>query len=295
MSFRNKLICAIVPGAFVLLFALAARAEDYKVVLNRAETVGQTYAIHATGQSSQNVTVDVPGAGPQKQSESYKAELQGTVKVLAIDDHTKQATRIQCTVDKLTKEDKSVLDAGTVVTAENAAGQTTFTVNGNPVERTVAPVLDLLLSVHKAGSPSDDEIFGTDKAQAVGGTWPINTEAAAADATKSGLPITKDNLHGDAKLVGLKEVGGKQALDVSADMTADNLSGAMPGGGKIESGSVKAHFTGLFPTDPAQQALQQGQSMEVHMKASAPGPNGQPVAIEMSMTRSMTADFGDSK
>lgn len=295
MSFRRKPICAIVPGACVLVFALAARAEDYKVVLNRPETVGQTYSIHATGESSQNVTVDVPGAGPQKQSESFKAELQGTIKVLAIDDHTKQATKVECTLDKLTKEDKSVLDAGTVVTAENTAGQTTFTVNGNAVERTVAPVLDLLLSVHKAGSPSDDEVFGTDKAQAVGGTWPINAAAAAADATKSGLPITKDNLHGEAKLVGLKEVGGKQALDVAADMTADNLSGPMPNGGKIESGSVKAHFTGLFPTDPARQPFQQGQSMEVHMKASAPGPNGQPVAIETSMTRSMTADFGESK
>ena len=44
MSFRRKLICAIVPGACVLAFALAARAEDYKVVLNRPETVGQTYS-----------------------------------------------------------------------------------------------------------------------------------------------------------------------------------------------------------------------------------------------------------
>jgi hypothetical protein len=295
MSFRDKLIRAIVPGACVFAFALAARAEDYKVVLNRPDTVGQTYSIHATGQSSQNMTVDVPGAGPQKQSDSFKAELQGTIKVLAIDDHTKQATKIQCTLDKLTKDDKPVLDAGTVVTAENAAGQTTFTVNGNPVEPTVAPVLDLLISVHKAGSPSDDEMFGTDKAVPVGGTWPINTAAAAADAAKSGLPITKDNLHGDAKLVGVKDVGGKQVLDVAADMTADNLSGAMPNGGKIESGSVKAHFTGLFPTDPAQQPAQQGQTLEVHMKASAVGPDGKAVSIEMSMTRSMTADFGDGK
>ena len=244
---------------------------------------------------SHDVTVDVPGAGPQKQSEAFKTDLQGTIKVLAIDDRTKQATKLQCTVDKLTRDGKSVLEAGTVVTAENTAGQTTFTVNGNPVEHTAAPVLDLLLSVHKAGSPSDDEMFGTDKAVPVGGTWPINTAAAAADAARNGLPLTKDNLHGDAKLVGVKEVGGKQALDIAVDMAAENFSGAMPNGGTIASGSAKSHFTGLFPTDPAQQPLQQGQTMDMHMKGSAPGPGGKPVSIEISMSSSMTADFGDSK
>jgi hypothetical protein len=295
MSFRRKLICAIVPGACVVAFALTARAEDYKVVLNRPETVGQTYSIHASGQRIHDLTVDVPGTGPQKKSDSFKGELLGTIKVLAIDDHTKQATKIQCTLDKLTRDGKSVLDAGTVVTAENATGQTVFTVNGNPVEAAVAPVLDLLLSVHKLGSPSDDEVFGTDKAEPVGGTWPINTAAAAADAARNGLPITKENLHGETKLIGLKEVGGKQALEIAGDMSAENFSGPMPNGGKIESGSVKAHVTGLFPTDPAQQPFQQGQTMDMQLKGSAPGPDGKAVSIEISLRSSMTADFGDSK
>lgn len=293
MPSNRKLSGAVVAGVCVCAFVLTARAENYKIVLNRPEAVGQTYAIHATGQLDQHMTLDVPGAGPQKRADSFKAELQGTIKVLAIDEHTKQATKIQCTIDKLTKEDKPVLDAGTVVTAENTTGQTTFTVNGNPVEPTVGPVLDLLLSVHKEGSPSDDQVFGTDKAEPVGGTWPINTADAAADAAKSGLPVTKDNLHGQTKLVGIKQVDGTKALDIAADMTADNLSGAMPNGGKIESGRIKAHLAGLFPTDPARQPLRERQTFELHMKGSATGPDGNSVRIDMSMSRSLTATFSD--
>lgn len=296
MPFYRKLALAIVTGALTCAVGRTARAEDYKVVLSRPEAVGQMYTIHATGELSQTTTIDFGGGQPpQKRSDAFKAELQGTIKVLAIDDHTKQSTKIQCTVEKLTRDGQPILDPGTVVTAENTTGQTAFTVNGNPVERSVAPVLDLLLSVHKAGSPSDDLIFGTDKAQPVGGTWPINAAAAAADTARDGLPVTQENFHGEAKLVGVKEVGGKQALDIAADMSAENFSGPMPNGGTIEKGNMKAHLTGLFPSDPSQQPLEQVMVYDVQMKGSAPGPGGKPVAIELSISRSTTAEFSEPK
>lgn len=294
MSFCQKLNGFAIPFIAVLIFSIAAKAQTYKILIDRPEKVGDTYSINATGEVSQNATINVPGADPQKKSDAFKSELDGQIKVLAVDEKTGQPTKLQCTINKLTNSNQSVLDAGTVVTAEDTSGHTTFTVNGMPADPTVAQVLELFLNTHHPGDQSDDNVFGTEKEQSVGATWPIDTAAAAADAARHDIPISKDDVKGEGKLVSVKTVDGKEALEVHADMNVEKLRGDTPNG-KIVGGSMKVHLEGLFPTDKTRQALSMSQSMELHMQMSVPGPGGNQIAVDVDSTRSAKVNFAPAK
>jgi hypothetical protein len=164
-----------------------------------------------------------------------------------------------------------------------------------PLSHDASQALDLVLNVHPAGTPSDNKVFGTEKPQAVGATWPIDSAAAAEGAASSGLPITKDDIKGESKLVAVKKVDGKDVTEVHAEMTVAKLAGAMPDGSQITSGSMKAHFAGVFPTDENAQPLSQSQHMELEMKMSVKGPGGAAVLADTDMNRSMKATFGPAK
>jgi hypothetical protein len=93
----------------------------------------------------------------------------------------------------------------------------------------------------------------------------------------------------------VKKVDDKDVLVVQADMNVEKLSGALPNGAKIDSGTVTAHFEGLFPTDESSLPLSQSQQMQIHMKMTVNGPGGAPIAVDTDVTRSSKATFGPAK
>jgi hypothetical protein len=84
-------------------------------------------------------------------------------------------------------EPAEVLPAGAVVIAEstkkadqNATGyETRYTMNGGDVTQDQKLALRVVLGVSPPESATDDEIFGSDKAQKIGAVWPINSAKAA--------------------------------------------------------------------------------------------------------------------
>jgi hypothetical protein len=293
---RSALYRSMPLASILMLLAAASSgyAQEYKVVLDRPEKVGQTYQIHGTGKSTQSVTVNVPGAPPQKEDNSFSVQLDGTIKVLEVGEKTGEPTKIECTVSKCTKDEQSIVDAGSVITAETKEGKTAFTMNGMPVEPPVTQALEVILEVHQPGTPSNGAVFGTDQPQKVGATWPINAEAAAVGAAKSGLPVSKDAIKGEAKLIGVKEVEGKKALEIAASMNVANLSGNVPEG-KIDSGSITAQISGLFPVDETAQPLSSNLTLTIHMKMTVNGPGGQSIGADTDVVRSNQIKYGPAE
>lgn len=289
MQWRFLLGRRTAAGILVLLgSATLSHAEEYKIALNRPEKVGQRFTIHATGHSKQAATFTVPGVGPQKQGAEFAMELDGTIKVLAVDDKSGQPTKVECTIAKCLKEQKPLLDPGTVLVAENKDGKTAFTKDGADLDPMTADALGVVIDTHQPGAPSDDQMFGTDKPQKVGDTWPVNAEAASASAAKSGITIAPDKIKGEGKLVAVKQVDGRQALEVQATMNVTELS--MPQQ-KVDSGTFTAQFGGVFPTDDAAYPISSSQSMQVHMKMTV-AANGQSIPVDTDVERSNQITYG---
>jgi hypothetical protein len=279
-----------VTGVLALLASAAlGRAQEYKIALDRPQKVGQRYTIHATGHTRQAAVINIPGAGPQNHGEEFTIDLDGTMKVLAVDEKSGQATKVECTVAKCLKDHKPLVDAGTVLTAESKGGKTVFAKDGAELDAATSDALSVIIETHQPGAPSNDQTFGTDRPQKVGATWPINANAAAASAAQSGITIAPDKIKGEGKLVAVKEVDGKQALQVEATMNVADLSLPQQ---KVDSGSVAATFGGLFPTDPAAFPLRSYQTMKMHITMTVAGPNGQAVKVESEVDRSNDIKFG---
>jgi hypothetical protein len=129
---------------------------------------------------------DAVGVGPeQKQT----LEVEGTVQVLVVTDdrdtkHSLTVTRCVLTTDD-GKQIELVAPGRTVVaeldaakkSATDPAEQTLLSFPGGPTPR--KEDLDLLrrvLQVDGPDTPKSDDIFGSDRPQHVGDTWPVNAE-----------------------------------------------------------------------------------------------------------------------
>jgi hypothetical protein len=278
-----------------LILTGVAGAQEYKVALDRPQKVGQTYTISATGSSKSNTVVTVPGQVPQNQSESYTVALDGTVKVLAIDAMTSQATKLEITVTKALRDDKPVLQPGVVIVAENVEGKTVFTSAGMPVDQAAGTALDVVISTHQPGEPSDNAVFGTDKPQKVGDTWAVDSDAAARGSAKSGLPVDKNDIKGEVKLAGVEKVNGKDVLHIEADLNVAKMAATLPNGPKIDSGTMKAHFEAVLPADDTSLPISESQSTQFHLSMTSPTPDNQSAKIDVDASRSNKISYGDVK
>lgn len=148
MHFRS-LAAWCVLGVLVLpMSAARGQAQEYKIVIDRPEKLGQRYTIHATGRTKQTATMTAPGAAPRTQSAEVAVELDGTIKVLAIDEKSGKPTKLECTVAKCLKDQKPLIDAGAVLTAENKQGKMVFTKEGTELDPDTSGVLSSAMKAH---------------------------------------------------------------------------------------------------------------------------------------------------
>lgn len=280
---------------FGLMLTSIAGAQEYKVSLDRPQKAGQTYTISATGNSKSNTVVTVPGQVPQNQNEAFTVALDGTVKVLAIDDKTAQPTKLEITIAKALRDNKPMFQPGTVIVAENLEGKTVFTTGGMPLDQAAGAALDVIVSTHQPGEPSDNAVFGTDKPQKVGDTWMVDADAAARGSAKSGLPVDKNDIKGEVKLSGVEKVNGKDVLHIEADLNVAKIAATLPNGPKIDSGTMKAHFEAVLPADDTSLPASESQSTQFHLSMTSPTPDNQSAKIEVDASRSNKISYGDAK
>lgn len=275
----NKwLSLALCLGGAAGLAAAWARAGDatdkaYSVKLSRPSKVGERYDITVSG-SQKTTSVITAGGGPaQTQDQALAVRLEGTVEVIAVDSKGGE-TKLACTIAKFVrtdgKEPGQILPGGSVVTVDATTGEKTqYSLKDGQPTAEQSEALSLVLDAHRPESASDDEVFGTDRPQKVGASWPIDLAKAAADAGKSGVVIKKEDLSGQTTLAGIEHVDGKDYLEVRARMQSKRLEVPMPPGVTLDKTKLEATFGGMFPVDPSTNRM--GETTDLKMDIVAKG------------------------
>jgi hypothetical protein len=279
-------------AALALSAAPLLAADDYAVRLTRPMKVGDRYRLDAKGTNHEQQRISF-GGQVQNEDKDISVHLVAVATVLSVDT-TSQPTRIEYLVESCRRtaagKTDDVLPAGRKIVAElNERNQTVFAIDGDPALEDTSEALNVVLSAHEPGSPTDDEIFGTRARRKIGDRWPINSRLAASYYSRSGLKVAEEDLKGDVSLDGVQTIGGVEALAITAHMTAGRMTMELPEWLRIEKSSLSGDFGGFVPADPKAPDLL-SDKLQMHMNFVMTGrkpETGSDVKVEYVVERSL--------
>ena len=289
---------------FVVLAALRAAPlfaadDDYVIRLTRPTRVGDRYRLDAKGTTSEHERITM-GGQVQNEDKDISVHLLAVATVLAVDSSA-AATKTEYVIESCQKtsggRSEDVLAAGHKVVVEaDDEGDTTYTVDGDPALEDIKKTLSVVLSAHRANSPSDDDIFGTKERRRVGDSWSINSAAAAADLTKAGLTVSPEAFTGTVSLDGVRTVGSIKALELSARLRAEGMTmsaESLPEWLEVEKSSLTGEMSALIPADPdAPNPFPDKVKMHIVIVLKGQKPDtGSPVTIEETMDMSLEKSY----
>jgi hypothetical protein len=244
---------------------------SYQIRLHYASVPGEKYHVQARGFGKMETFLFGNGRTNHLAKE-LRVELEGEVQVLDIDEKGRE-TKITCKIATfamaIEKERKMLLEPGTVVVLETGERGSSASVDGWKTSPEVGQALGMVLPMSARRGPDDDEIFGPGKRKKVGESWTANSDATMKRFKVAFPEANPKKVQGECRLVGVKEVGGKEFLEVSATIKAPGVEIAKPpepmlryenrppqrsspiGRGKADA---EMTFWGLFSTNNSQRS-----------------------------------------
>lgn len=273
----------------LVLFAVtAASAQDYEIKLVRPPKVGQKYTMTVEGAMVRTATLKVAGQPAGKQDTGYGVVLAGTVEVLAVNADGEEG-KAACTVTKcvrVTPEGEAELvPAGRVVTAEGGKEDTTFTLDQGELSDEAKEALELVFRMGEEDGFNDDKIYGTAERQPVGGSWPVNAQAASDEAKADDFLFEPADISASLKVEKVEKVGDVECLRIGGQTEIRKFTAEAPPEMTFEAGSLKAKYSGLFPVDTSVGVL--AETMSVTHAVTFRGKNaaGQETVIDSKVQR----------
>ena len=269
--------------AAVVLLAVCSLgfAEDaaYPIKLHRDCKVGDSYNTRITYENSNATTLKAPPAAPKLKKEAFKGQLEGCVKVLAIN-AIGNASSFTIVVKKFADDEgKEIIPADQIIEVTRGEEEVTFALKGGTALSNEAKAILSFLYRPDRGASTDDDSFGTDKPQNVGASWPINAEASAKSAVSAGITVDPKDVAGSVTFKAVEKTSaGAPALRLAATMTVKNPKLSIPANATLESCTVKVTFGGLFPVDAAALAAESSLSMDMTIHMVRDGVNLERVA-----------------
>ena len=285
----------LLGAAMLLLGAATAAGQEYAIHLDRPSKVGQTYTISAVTQFKMENTLGAPGIQPRRQQEAFTVELDGTVEVLAVDQKSREPTKVSCTVSKCVRDEQPLLAEGTVLVAYSGPDDTRYMVNDQPVQQPIAASLHEVLGTHRPGAPGDDAVFGTDQPKKVADTWPLHPQGAAKLFSHEGVDVSQDRITGSAKLTGVRETDGRKLLEIETESSITDLHGVLPDGMAVIGGNASFHYTGLVPADGEGMSPGGTSQMKFSMKLEGEDLHNRPFYNNVSVERTAKVEYKELK
>jgi hypothetical protein len=274
----------------MLFAANVAHAQKYPIRLFTPDPVGQRYTISATGGKVQTATAIRNGSVIRTQTSTAQVTFEGRAEVLAVDAKG-QPFKVSYTVARFTKTENGVttvvLKPGTTILTDGSLErEKQIRLKDGPMDEATAEEFRLVISVHRANSPTDDDIFGSKEPRAIGERWSINNSIAAADFSKI-ASVSPDKVRGSASLIAKGIVDGNECLIVTAEVSADDMAlPKAPPGFAPDRGSVQANFRGCFTTNPSAGAGKGGAELNAQFRfKGAPGSGNEGVVLEATVTQ----------
>ncbi|HET6250556.1 MAG TPA: hypothetical protein VFE47_22910 [Tepidisphaeraceae bacterium] len=286
---RGALIACIALALCVISHAEPAGDRSYPIKLDFPEKVGMKISLEARTTEKVHTVVTIPGANPVVRDRDSAVTLQGVVETLAVDSKGRPIKR-SCTIKDFSKNDGTqILPAGSVVIAD-ATGKpeqgkkyvmAAYTLKDGTLTPEQVTALTLVFNAHTYQDATDDAVYGTDKPQKVGGTWPINRDLTAA---RLPLPAKPENVTGEFTLSGITKAAGKDCLQIKGSFSCDKFQPKLPPKWNVTATKLEAHMSHLIPIDGS--ATRPANSIEMHMNVSgnATRPDGTLETMETSAT-----------
>jgi hypothetical protein len=272
---------------------------EYQIKLFRPEKVGNTYKTVINGSERRETSTTVDGKRIAPKPEGIVYEISGVKEITKINDRG-QVVGLTFTVEQCLKLDgdkkTEVLPKDTVVLACVDGKTTKFVAKDSSV--TLPPdafrILPFAIDLNNGGILVNDDTFGTTDSKKVGEVWPVNSEFVAKDFnTRSGMDLStkKEDVTGEAKLVGVKETQGMTCLDLRLNVTTES-HGVAPAQLSLKNANLTVtlsmEVTGLFPVDGTTHALEATQNFVTSMKITSTTGAGTVAITEMRMEHKLS-------
>ena len=293
MSVRSSLAMARVLGLLAALGATCATpaaattaaantppasvpllpADKYLVRLSRPWKVGDKFAYTADATVVQTMTANNAGQVKTYPPRSISVHLEATEHVLAVSPRG-EPTRVEYTVIECTaregRQQVAVVQPGRVVTVEATAWKPRINVDQGAFTIQDELTMRAVVSVAGTAQASDDECFGTEKAQGPGDTWPARPDGLVRSyAAAPGLKVKKQNVSGTMKLAGIETVDGVLCMKVQGKTKIEHFfppATDLPEGSRVQDATSEYKFTKVLPVDQVSQPFVVSHSSNVLLK-----------------------------
>lgn len=245
-------------------------ARRYPVKLSRPFKAGQRYHWSADATIVDSAKGTKSPTVRQLLPEHVSVNLEAVVDVLAVNSDgeiVRMAATIEECVARYGKERKQVLKPGRVVTVEAGKWRPMFIPDAGSFTIQDDVLLRSVLTLPRIDDTTDDDVYGTNRPQRVGDSWPVNADQMMRSWAAAGYKLKKQNISGKMQLKSAETTDGVECLRISGRAKIEHfLPPALdiPGEVKVADATVEIKFTKVVPEDLTKQALSESYSMTVH-------------------------------
>ena len=258
--------------------AAAPAGEAFLIKLTRAVPVQSKFHYSADATIVQSMTANVSGQTRTLRPRSLSVKFVGTEHVLAVNGFG-EPTKAVYTVEKCTmregKKEVTVVQPGLQVTVAAGKWQSSYDINQGALTIQDTLLLRTVLALPPVDGFSDDQCYGTNDKQSVGGTWPIRIEPTAKAFAASGRPVKKESVSGTVKLNNLETNSAGKFLRVQGKIKVEHFlppGTDVPPDMKVKDATVEYKFTRVLPADLMGQSLTDSSSFTVLLKMTMDDP-----------------------
>jgi hypothetical protein len=284
-----KALQGMVLPALLVAACFMARAEDFQIKLERPNKAGDKYGLVASGSQQEGSVVMVGDKVAQKKDSAFTTALEANVTVISVSDKG-QPTGAEFAITQFTmkKGDQALVlvPPGQVLVMDRTKKPAYSLKEGTLSAEALAALNLLMPGGDPATDENDDEIYGTSARQTVGGQWNIDTKKAVLSLQKKGIGATGEGLSGSGKLLGVEKAGGLDCLKIACTMYAKNVMIPLPPPFKMESSTLQASLSGLFPQDVTKPRLAETGAMQMQFVGKGKA-NDQEVTLTVTMAMSL--------
>lgn len=172
-------------------------------------------------------------------SQNIDVQLEATLQPVVLDSKgqvVKYSVRIKKFVRRHGKGEFELLPAGSVFIADNTGkapdaktDETQYMLENGKLEPTTIESLQFACFAVKPEAATDDEAFGTDARQKIGGKWAMNPAKAGKNSVLDGWSTAPEHAKGTVTLDGVETIEGKQWIKVRIEATSDKSEPTSPG------------------------------------------------------------------
>jgi hypothetical protein len=262
--------------------------KTYAVRLSHPSAVGDK--LHVVSDKVEDKTTKVTAGDVVIDDKKVRRvlHLDAISTVLAVNE-AGRATKTREEIKELTVDGKNVVSGVVEIQRAPKEKDAVMTLDGKPVTDEAREALKAMLKL-SSGGPTDDDIFGSKTAQAVGAHWAVNTQLAHDDL-RDDAALDASKVTGDAWLEGVAQENGRDVLDMRAKLVLEGLSPSeLPPNSTLEVGRADVDMQASLPIDGKPERSAEHMTMSVTFRLRMKTAKG-PALVAVTLGEKQEAKF----